>query len=93
MTMDSAATPSLAPRDLYRPEDLARAVVDLRRQRGWTQATLAAWLGVTRPTIARLETSGAVNISTAIRALTLLGAVPTVHLKTQRLVSDERTYE
>ncbi len=84
---------SLAPRDLYQPRDLAEAIVELRRQRGWTQATLAEWLHVSRPTVARLESSGAVNIATAIRALTLLGAVPTVHLKTQRLVADERSYQ
>ena len=86
------SAPGLTPRDLYGPRDLAEAIVELRRQRGWTQATLAEWLHVTRPTVARLESTGAVNIATAIRALTLLGAVPTVHLKTDRLVADERSY-
>jgi transcriptional regulator with XRE-family HTH domain len=78
----------MEPRDIYEVKDLGRTVRELRRQRGWSQSVLAEWLGVTRPTIAKLESTGEVNAALAIRALTLLGAVPTVHLKTTRLVPD-----
>lgn len=78
----------MEPRDIFEVEDFGRAVRELRRQRGWSQAFLAEWLGVTRPTVAKLESTGAVNAELVVRALTLLGAVPTVHLKTTRLVLD-----
>ena len=77
-------------RDVYTPEDLGEIVRSLRRRRGWSQETLAEWLGVTRPTVAKLEKTGAVSTALALRALTLLGAVPTVHLKTSRLIADPR---
>ena len=78
----------MEPRDIFEATDLGRTVRELRRQRGWPQSVLAEWLGVTRPTIAKLESTGEVNAALAIRALTLLGAVPTVRLKTTRLVRD-----
>lgn len=74
------------PRDLYKPEDLGRVIAELRRRRGWSQAELAQWLGVSRPTVAKLESQGAATLPLALRALTLLGAVPTVHLKSTHLV-------
>ena len=79
---------AMEPRDIFRAEDFGQSVQELRRHRGWSQSELAGWLGVTRPTIARLETTGDVNAALVVRALTLLGAVPTVHLKTTRLVAE-----
>lgn len=81
---------ALEPRDIYEPIDLGRVIRDLRKRRGWSQSVLAEWLGVTRPTIAKLESSGRANVALALRALTLLGAIPTVHLKTTRLVTSKR---
>jgi len=76
---------AMEPRDIFRAEDFGQSVRELRRRRGWSQSELAAWLGVTRPTIAKLETTGDVSAALVVRAVTLLGAVPTVHLKTTRL--------
>jgi transcriptional regulator with XRE-family HTH domain len=77
---------SLEPRDIFKAEDLGRYVRDLRRGRGWSQSELAAWLGVTRPTVAKLESTGEVSAALVLRALVLLGAVATVHAKTTRLL-------
>jgi|GEM_PF-3062964 transcriptional regulator with XRE-family HTH domain len=79
---------AMEPRDIFRAEDFGQSVRELRRRRGWSQSELAAWLGVTRPTVAKLETTGDVSAALVVRALTLLGAVPTVHLKTTRLVAE-----
>jgi transcriptional regulator with XRE-family HTH domain len=79
----------MKPRDIFRSEDFGAYVRELRRRRGWSQSELAEWLGVTRPTIAKLETTGDVSAALVVRALTILGAVPTVHLKTTRLVPEE----
>ena len=79
----------MEPRDIFRAEHFGQSVRELRRRRGWSQSELAAWLGVTRPTVAKLETTGDVNAALVVRALTLLGAVPTVHLKTTRLVAED----
>ena len=76
----------MEPRDIFEAQDFGRSIRELRRQRGWSQAVLAEWLGVTRPTVAKLETTGDVSAALVVRALTLLGAVPTVHLKTTRPV-------
>ena len=76
----------MEPREVYGADELGQVVRELRRQKGWSQATLAQWLGVTRPTIAKLELTGSVNTVLALRALTVLGAVPTLHMKTDRLV-------
>jgi transcriptional regulator with XRE-family HTH domain len=78
---------AMEPRDIFRAEDFGQSIRELRRSRGWSQSELAAWLGVTRPTIAKLETTGDVSTALVVRALTLLGAVPTVHLKTTKLVA------
>jgi transcriptional regulator with XRE-family HTH domain len=78
----------MEPRDIFEAEDFGRSIRELRRRRGWSQSDLAEWLGVTRPTVAKLENTGEVSAALVVRALTLLGAVPTVHLKTTRLVPD-----
>jgi transcriptional regulator with XRE-family HTH domain len=78
----------MEPRDIFEAEDFGRSIRELRRRRGWSQSDLAEWLGVTRPTVAKLETTGEVSAALVVRALTLLGAVPTVHLKTTRLISE-----
>lgn len=80
----------MEPRDIFQAQDFGKSVRELRRQRGWSQSELASWLGVTRPTVAKLETTGDVSASLVVRALTLLGAVTTVHLKTTRLVAEGR---
>jgi transcriptional regulator with XRE-family HTH domain len=79
----------MKPRDIFRSEDFGASIRELRRRRGWSQSELAAWLGVTRPTIAKLESTGDVSAALVVRALTILGAVPTVHLKTTMLVPEE----
>lgn len=80
----------MEPRDIYNSEDWGRVVRELRRERGWTQARLGEWLGVSRPTVVKLEAGGRIGIDLALRALTILGAVPTVHLKGTRLVVAQR---
>jgi transcriptional regulator with XRE-family HTH domain len=77
---------AMEPRNIFEAEDFGKSIRELRRRRGWSQNELAAWLGVTRPTIAKLEDTGEVSAALVVRALTLLGAVPTVHLKTAKLV-------
>lgn len=67
-------------REIYRPEDLGATIRALRRQRGWSQAELADWLEVSRPSVIKLE-RGSGSIALGLRALLLLGAVPTVRLK------------
>ena len=74
--------------DIYNSEDLGRLIRRLRTEKGWTQATLAEWLGVSRPTIVKLERGGSVGVDLALRAITLLGAVPTVHPKGTRLLAE-----
>jgi HTH-type transcriptional regulator/antitoxin HipB len=79
----------MAARDIFNTTDLGTTVRELRKERGWTQARLAEWLSVSRPTVAKLEAGGAVNVDVAIRALALLGAVATVHSKSIRLVEEK----
>ncbi len=76
--------------EVYNPADWGRVVRQLRSGRGWTQTQLGEWLGVSRPTVAKLESGGNVGIEVALRALTLLGAVPTVHPKGTRLVQERQ---
>jgi HTH-type transcriptional regulator/antitoxin HipB len=78
----------MAARDIFNTADLGGIVRELRKERGWTQARLAEWLSVSRPTVAKLESGGAVNIDIALRALGLLGAVATIHSKSSRLVEE-----
>ena len=74
--------------DIFNTTDLGTAIRDLRKERGWTQARLAEWLSVSRPTVAKLEAGGAVNVDVAIRALAILGSVATIHSKSSRLVEE-----
>ena len=67
-------------RPLFRPSDAGMAIRDLRRRRGWSQADLAEWLGVSRPTVISLERGGG-SLALALRAMLLLGAVPVLRLK------------
>jgi DNA-binding XRE family transcriptional regulator len=61
-------------REVYDVAGLGRSIRALRRAKGWTQAELAAWLGVNRQTVIALERGGPVSVSVAVRAVTLLGA-------------------
>ena len=45
-------------------------LIELRRKRGISQATLARWMGVTQPLVARLEAGGAKNLTLATIART-----------------------
>jgi transcriptional regulator with XRE-family HTH domain len=78
----------MSARDIFNTNDLGDTVRELRKERGWTQARLAEWLSVSRPTVAKLEAGGAVNVDVALRALALLGAVATIHSKSSRLVEE-----
>ena len=78
----------MAARDIFNTTDLGAVIRELRKERGWTQARLAEWLSVSRPTVAKLETGGAVNVDVAIRALSILGSVATTHPKGTRLVEE-----
>ena len=78
----------MSVRDVFNTRDLGNTVRELRKERGWTQARLAEWLSVSRPTVAKLESGGAVNVDVALRALALLGAVATIHSKSSRLVEE-----
>ena len=64
---------------VYDAADFGRAVRTLRNHRGWSQSTLAEWLGVHRVTISKLEQGGTVDLPVAIRALGILGATVTIH--------------
>jgi transcriptional regulator with XRE-family HTH domain len=78
----------MAAREIFNTTDLGAVVRELRKERGWTQARLAEWLSVSRPTVAKLETGGAVNVDVAMRALAILGNVATIHPKGTRLVEE-----
>ena len=78
----------MAARDIFNTTELGAIIRELRKDRGWTQARLAEWLSVSRPTVAKLETGGAVNVDVAIRALAILGSVATIHSKSSRLVEE-----
>ena len=60
-------------REAYDPIGLGQAIRALRNARGWTQATLAQWLGVSRPTVIALERGGPVSLVVAMKAIALLG--------------------
>jgi transcriptional regulator with XRE-family HTH domain len=59
-----------------------------RRARGWSQAELASWLGVSRPTVTGLEKGRGVALPTAMRALALLGQKVVIAPKGARLHDD-----
>ena len=60
--------------DVYNAAELGRSISAIRHARGWTQAYLAEWLGVSRPTVIALERGGPVNVQVAMKAITLLGS-------------------
>jgi DNA-binding XRE family transcriptional regulator len=60
-------------REVYDLGGLGRSIRAMRRAKGWTQAQLAAWLGVNRQTVISLERGGPVSVSVAMRAVSLLG--------------------
>lgn len=74
----------MEPHDIFNAAQLGEAIRSLRRARKWSQDELGQWLGVSRPTVIKLE-RGNSNVGLALRALTLLGAVPTLHLKSEPL--------
>lgn len=60
--------------EAYDAKGFGLAIRQARRARGWTQTDLASWLGVSRPTVAKLEAGGPVSLPLAMRALSMLGA-------------------
>jgi transcriptional regulator with XRE-family HTH domain len=60
-------------RDLHEPDDIGAVIRELRQHKGWSQAELAEWLDVSRPTVIRLE-RGQATIALAQAAIQLLGA-------------------
>lgn len=65
---------SLTGRNLPGGETLAERLGTLRRRRGLSQAALAGFVGVTKPTIGILEREGRGRVSTLQAVLTVLGA-------------------
>ena len=62
---------------------LAREIIELRRSLNLTQKELAARMGTSQPTIARVESGNYRNLSLSFirRLADALGAVPELHLK------------
>jgi DNA-binding XRE family transcriptional regulator len=60
--------------EAYSAADVGRVIRRLRAQRRMTQATLAAWCGVSRQTVVAMERGGPVAVTAVIRAIALLGA-------------------
>jgi DNA-binding XRE family transcriptional regulator len=75
-----------AVHEVYDSAGLGRAIRSLRRAKGWTQAHLAVWLGVSRHTVIALEQGGPVNVSVVMTAVTLLGGKLVVVPKEATLV-------
>ncbi|WP_216699720.1 helix-turn-helix domain-containing protein [Arthrobacter sp. H5] len=58
----------------YDPVDFGRYLRARRRHQEMTQAELAEWVGVSRPTLAALENGvGGVSLETALKTLSILG--------------------
>lgn len=51
----------------------AEAIREARRQRGWSQDTLAEQSGVSRPTIARVEAGNDISTATLAKVAEALG--------------------
>ena len=77
-------------REAYDPIGLGQAIRALRNARGWTQATLAQWLGVSRPTVIALERGGPVSLVVAVKAIALLGGKIVVTSKDAIVSENER---
>ena len=60
--------------EAYDAIDFGRVIRMLREKRGWTQADLASWLNVSRPTVVALEHGRSVSVTVALRAMAILGA-------------------
>jgi transcriptional regulator with XRE-family HTH domain len=76
--------------EIFTTEDLGRAIRQLRKERGWTQAELAEWLGVSTITAGRMEHGAPVSIKGVIRAISLLGAKVIITHKGTPLASFEK---
>jgi len=65
--------------------ELAREVIQLRKQRNMTQQELAVKAGTSQSAIARLESGRYQNVSMSFmrKIGNALGAQPTIHLKVQ----------
>ena len=57
----------------HAPVNLGQTICEARRQRGWSQATLGEHAGVSRPTIARVETGSDVSTATLAKVMAALG--------------------
>lgn len=52
---------------------VAEAIREARRQRGWSQETLAEHAGLSRPTIARVEAGNDISTATLAKVAEALG--------------------
>lgn len=77
--------------EAYDAEGFGAAVRALRRERGWTQAELARWLDVSRPTVVALEQGGPVNLRVAMRAIAMLGGKAVIVAKGTRSLESGAT--
>lgn len=77
-------------REAYDPIGLGRAIRVLRNERGWTQETLAQWVGVSRATVIALERGGPVSLVAAMKAIALLGGKIVVASKDASIVENTR---
>jgi HTH-type transcriptional regulator / antitoxin HipB len=80
--------PAVKSTTTYDARDIGLVVRELRRERSWTQADLASWLGVSRPTIVKLEAGGNVSLRLALKALAILGATATVSVRATGIQDD-----
>ena len=78
-------TAELAMDEAYDAQGFGGAVRKARRERGWTRADLARWLGLSRPTIVKLDAGGPVSLPLAMKALAMLGVKVVFARKAQRL--------
>jgi len=76
-------------REVYDPAGFGRSIRALRRAKGWTQAQLASWLGVSRQTVIALERGGPVSVSVAVKAVALLGGKLVVAAKDSIIAESE----
>jgi DNA-binding XRE family transcriptional regulator len=76
-------------REVYDPAGFGRSIRALRRAKGWTQAQLASWLGVSRQTVIALEQGGPVSVSVAVKAVALLGGKLVVAAKDSIIAESE----
>lgn len=53
--------------------DIAHTVRGARNERGWSQSDLAARAGVSRPTVARIESGVNVSTATLVKVANALG--------------------